>query len=494
MQHILAAIDLGSNSFHMIVGKNESGQIIVLDRIREMIRLASGLDEKNNISPEFMNKAFDCLARFGERIRHLDADVVRIVGTNTLRKAHNSNRFMSRGEKILGHPIEIISGIEEARLIYSGVAHNVASDNGQRLVVDIGGGSTEIIIGERYKPIRMESLYMGCVSMTKYFFSSGEITRKKILKAHMHAMRELEPSIYTYKNLGWQDAIGSSGTVRAIEKIAIEQGWSSHGITRDALDKILDHLLDAGHIDKVSLKGIKAERLPVITGGTIVLNAIFDAFDIENMVVSNGALREGILYDLIGRDKKKNTRSETVEKFAKRFVIDRAHANRVEKTAQHLFGQVKKSWFKNRGDAKKTLQWAAILHEAGLSIAHNHFHKHGAYLTGHADLLGFSRQGQQLLSLIIQQQRRSLNMELFNEFESDNNQVGERLTILLRLAILLNRSRIEEESNIPAITVNNKQINLSFDQDWLSAHPLTKSDLEAEVGYLDKAGYRFLFT
>ncbi len=492
MHNIFAAIDLGSNSFHMIVGQHKSGQIIILDKIREMVRLASGLDEHKNITPEAMQKALDCLSRFGERIRHLHADVVRIVGTNTLRQARNSAEFMRKAEALLGHPIEIISGMEEARLIYSGVSHNVDTDKGQRLVIDIGGGSTEIIIGERYQPIMMESLYMGCVSMTKKFFASGSINRKKLDKARMHAMMELEPHIKAYKKLGWEDAIGASGTARALRSIAVEEGFTDYGITGKALANILDKILQAGNINDISLKGLKTERKPVIIGGAIVLNAIFEAFDIKRMAVSDGALREGILYDLVGRDENNDSRSESVETFAQRFVIDHAHSERVKHVAMQLFRQVSQDWCNKDKieEAEKHLQWAARLHEVGLCIAHSQYYVHGAYMVGQADLMGFSRQDQKLLAALIQLHRRSLHMELFDDFDPINRKMGKRLVVLLRLSVLLNRSRADSPPPVPHISAEKKSIRLSFEDDWLQQHPLTQSDLESEINYLNKAGYQ----
>jgi len=494
MHNIFAAIDLGSNSFHMIVGRHESGQIIILDKIREMIRLASGLDEDKNITPEMMQKALDCLSRFGERIRHLDADVVRIVGTNTLRQARNSTQFMRAAEAVLGHPIEIISGMEEARLIYSGVSHNVDTDNGKRLVVDIGGGSTEVIIGERFQPLLMESLYMGCVSMTKRFFSNGSITQKKIDKAGLHAMMELEPHIKAYKKLGWQDAIGASGTARAIRKIALEEGLSDQGISNKSLKDILNKLLQAETIDNISLAGLKAERKPVIVGGVIILNAIFDALDIQHMNVSGGALREGILYDLVGRDENNDSRSESVEKFAQRFVMDHEQSLRVSQAAITLFNQIKNDWFKKQEqeDAHKHLEWAARLHEVGLCIAHSQYYMHGAYMVGQADLMGFSRQDQKLLSVLIQSHRRSLHLELFNDFDTENKKTGRRLLIILRLAVLFNRSRADIPPPLPDVSVDKKTIQLTFEENWLQEHALTQSDLEEEITYLEKAGYQLI--
>ena len=494
MPDILAAIDLGSNSFHMIVGRRESGQIIIIDKLREMVRLASGLDENNRINPAVMQRALDCLARFGERIRHLHADVVRIVGTNTLRKAANSREFMQQAENLLGHPIEIISGIEEARLIYSGVSHNVDTDNGHRLVTDIGGGSTEIIIGERFKPLLMESLYMGCVSMTRLFFADGKITLKRIKKAHMHAMMKLEPYSESYRELSWEDSIGASGTARSIEKIAIANGWADKGITTEALDNIVDHFLQAGKIDDINLPGLKEERKTVIVGGVIVMRAIFLALRIKHMIISDGALREGILYDLIGRTENNDARSESVELFAKRFVPGHKHAQRVQKTAQFLFNQTRDTWFTaSDNEAEKHLQWAVMLHEVGLSIAHSQYHLHGHYMTSNADLMGFSKQDQNLLALLIKMQRRRIDMSLFDEFGKKNSQMAQRLLILLRIAILLNRSRSEQVPGITAIQISKKNICLTFKDGWLENHPLTYSDLEQEASHLQACGYTLTF-
>jgi len=495
MPDVLAAIDLGSNSFHMIVGRQESGQIIIIDKLREMVRLASGLDDENRIDPEVMQKALDCLARFGERIRHLHADVVRIVGTNTLRKAKNSREFMRKAEALLGHPIEIISGIEEARLIYAGVSHNVDKDNGHRLVTDIGGGSTEIIIGERFKPLLMESLYMGCVNMSKMFFADGNITLKRVKKAHIHAMMKLEPHIEPYSELGWQDSIGASGTARSIEKISIAQGWTDNGISIEALDNIIEHFLLAGQIEDIDLQGLKAERKAVIVGGVIVMRAIFIALKIKHMIISDGALREGILYDLIGRAENNDARTESIELFANRFVLDLKHAERVQAMAQQLFTQVKKCWFaKNANEAEKYLQWAATLHEIGLCIAHSQYHHHGYYMTLNADLMGFSKQDQNLLALLIKMQRRSLDMSQFDDFSEKNSLMAQRLLILLRLAVLLNRSRSLQAPGLTRIRIDNKSIQLVFQDNWLEQHPLSCSDLELEAEYLQGAGYTLAFS
>jgi len=490
MKNIFAAIDLGSNSFHMIVARHEDGQMIILDRLREMVRLASGLDENNNINDEVMSRALSCLSRFGERISHLHADVVRIVGTNTLRKAHNSKIFMRKAQELLGHPIEIISGIEEARLIYSGVSHNVDMNDDKRLVVDIGGGSTEIIIGERYNPITLESLYMGCVNTTVKFFKDGKISQKRIDKAYAMAMTELEPIMQLYKQIGWKYAIGASGTIKSLRDIANEEGWSNNAVTRKSLNKTLSRIAEADKIENISLQGLSPERVAVITGGTIVLSAIFEALDLKEMTVSDGALREGMLYDLAGRVENHDVRSESVNSFAERFVLDIAHGQRVAKTAQALCKQLQKTWLKGLPEAGQFLHWAALLHEVGLSIAHNQHHKHGAYMISHADMMGFSRQDQELLATLVLEQRRKLNISALNELDSGEKKTAERATILLRLSVLMNRSRVDEAIAIPDIEISKKQITLKFDQQWLLDHPLTYSDLRNEMEFLENAGYQ----
>lgn len=486
--NVMAAIDLGSNSFHMLVGRADGDHLMVLDQLVEMIRLAAGLDERKYLTPEARQRALDCLSRFGQRIRPLHPQRVRIVGTNTLRKARNARTFLNAAEMLLGHPVEIISGIEEARLIYLGVSHSMDLGSEKCLVVDIGGGSTELIIGERFVPGQLESLYMGCVSMTQQFFANGQISAKQMARAHMHAMMELEPHIFTYRSLGWQNSIGASGTIRAIEKIVTANGWSKEGITRDSLRQLQATLLNAKTIDTLEIEGLKAERKPVILGGFVILQAIFEALGIEQMSVSNGALREGILYDLMGREQTDDTRSGSVANLAKRFVLDQVHAQRVEDMAVSLLKQVP-DLFDDLKNATQHLRWAAQLHEIGLSIAHNSYHKHGYYIVANADLLGFSQQDQKLLATLVRTHRRSYSTDIFKELSSPWKGMGKRLAVLLRLAVVLNRSHTPNPIPVPVLSFSKKNIRIQLDKEWLDTHPLTRSDLETEATYLGKAGY-----
>jgi exopolyphosphatase/guanosine-5'-triphosphate,3'-diphosphate pyrophosphatase len=488
-----AAVDLGSNSFHMIVARLSDGQVHVQDRMREMVRLAAGLDKNKNLSKDAMDRALDCLERFGQRLRNMPRGSVRAVGTNTLRSTHDAKQFIALAEEKLGHPIEIISGVEEARLIYLGVAHSLAQDGLQRLVADIGGGSTELIIGESFNPRHLESLYMGCVSMTNRFFADGSITAKKIKQAEIAALMELEPISTHYKNIGWDDAVGASGTIRAINKVVTAQGWSTDGISHEALQKLVDTIAQYKNVSSLTELGISEQRAEVLPGGTMVLQGIFKALDIKFMHVSDGALREGLLLDLVGRIHHEDVRDHTVKTLAKRYHVDMAHAKTVFATAQNFLGQVADGW--NLEESMSDwLEWAAMLHEIGLDIAHNAYHKHGAYILANADLAGLSRQEQQTLSLLVRSHRRKFPIKAFNSLEDYWRKPAIKLAILLRLAVLLNRGRGDVKL-LPAIKLNasKKNLHLRFPDDWLDEHALTVADLEQEATWLQAAGYSLTF-
>ncbi|MCG5494157.1 exopolyphosphatase [Ectothiorhodospira variabilis] len=488
----IAAVDLGSNSFHMIVARVRDGQVHVLDRLRETVRLASGLDHRGNISDEAMERGLACLERFGQRVRELPLGSVRAVGTNTLRKARDAGDFQERAREALGHPIEIIGGREEARLIYLGVAHSLADDGGRRLVVDIGGGSTELIIGERFEPIHMESLHMGCVSMGRWYFPNGEIKTTAWRAAEIAARLELQPIEGHYKRVGWQDSLGASGTLLAVARILREQGWCENGISMDGLRKLREALLKAGHVDRVDLKGLSEDRRPVLPGGMVVLVSIFEALQIEHMRVSDGALREGLVYDLLGRNGHEDVRSRTINGLMKRFQVDEAHALRVEHTSLQLVERVGEEWELDQDDAE-SLAWAARLHEVGLSISHSQYHKHGAYLVENADLAGFTLQGQQRMALLVRAHRRKFPTKPFEALPARERRVLQRLAILLRMAVLLHRARTDIEVPIQEIRVKDRSLKLRLAEGWLEAHPLTRADLEREAEHLRNAQFKLKF-
>ena len=487
-----AAVDLGSNSFHMVVAKFEDGQVRIIDRLKDMVRIASGLDSSNNLTEEATERALLSLRQFGQRIREIPRTNVKAVGTNTLRQARNGKDFIRQARMALGHNIDIISGQEEARLVFIGVAHTYYNDDGASLVIDIGGGSTEIIIGKGFQPKVAQSLYMGCVNVSRRFFADGSISGRRMREAVLFARTELEIIEARYRRIGWDTVLGSSGTIRAIADIAVAQGWSEGGVTRDAIDLLRKRLIAAGHYDRLFLEGLSERRKPVIAGGLAILSAIIEALDLDHIQVSEGALREGIIYELIGRYQNKDIRNFTVTDIATRYGVDQEQADKVATTAETLFDQVRKRWRFEDAD-RDTLLWSAQLHEIGLAIAHAQYHRHGGYLLSYSDMPGFSRQEQQNLSLLVRAHRRKFPLLEFDQAAPDNREKVLHLAILLRLSCVLNRSRsYAAPPEIKAVADTNS-LSLKFARDWLSSHALTQADLEIEAEYLEAIEFTLKF-
>lgn len=490
---ILAAVDLGSNSFHLLVARTADGELQVMDRLREMVRLGAGLDARNHLTNATQRRALDCLERFGQRLSAVPRGNVRVVGTNTLRKARNAAAFIAAAEQILRHPVEVVSGIEEARLIYLGVSHSVANTRGPRLVVDIGGGSTELIVGEGFEPVAMESLYMGCVGMSHQFFPQGVIDRECLDRARTAAHLELESVAQRFRDVGWAQAVGASGTVRAIARVAQAQGWTEADITPASLKKLAKALVRAGHVERLSLKGLGAERAPVFPGGVAVLMSVFEALGLEQMQVADGALREGVIYDLLGRIVHEDVRERSVAAMCQRYQVDRAQADRVERTALACLNQVAAGWDLTDPEHARLLAWAARMHEIGLAIAHNQFHKHGAYLAEHSDMSGFSRDQQRVLAALIRAHRRKFPVTECRALPASMVEPAMRLAVLLRLAALLHRSRTP--TPLPAFTLQAEaaRLVLRFPSGWLAEHALTQADLAQEAAFLAAGGFELDF-
>ncbi len=485
---MLAAVDLGSNSFHAIVARVVQGELLVVDRLRDTVRLAAGLDRHLHLNDEVTSRALECLARFGQALQGVAPGGVRAVGTSTLRRATNGAAFLEEARRVLGHPIEIISGREEARLLYLGVAHSIADDAGRRLVVDIGGGSTECILGERFEPLVTDSLEMGCVAYSGRFFPDGEIKPSALRNARTAARLELQPIERRYRTLGWETCIGASGTIGAVAAILQETGWSKEGITAQGLQKLEKALVAAGKLSKLELPGLRPDRAPVLPAGVAILGAIFEALDIERMTAASGALREGVLYDLLGRIRHEDVRDRTVQRMAERWHADLEQAARVERTAMVLLRQVAGPWQLDEALARQLVGWAARLHEIGLQVAYSGYHKHGAYLAAHSDMPGFSRDEQLILADLIRGQRRKLN-SLVRDVPPARAELTMRLVVLLRLAVLLNRSRSTRALPALELTVEKARLNLVLPQRWLEEHPLTVADLLVEVSELGDAGW-----
>ena len=478
-----AAVDAGSNSFHMIVANIVDGRIQIVDKLKEMVRLAGGLDENRKLNDEAAQRALECLQRFGERIREIPRGNVRAVGTNTLRQARNGRVFLKKANQALGHPIEVISGREEARLIFLGVAYSNFNDTEQRLVIDIGGGSTELAIGRGYDASLTESLYMGCVNMSDRFFKNGEITAKKMRKAILAALQELESIEIKYKHAGWENIYGSSGTILSIRDVIRARGSTETGISWGELTRLKDDVIAAGHVQNFKWEGLPPARASVFAGGLAILCAAFESLSLQHMNVSESALREGLLLDLIGRLHDQDVRDKTVADLLSRYNIDADHARRVEQTVSACFRQLRDHWTLDHSDLKQ-LRWAALLHEMGLAVAHNQYHKHGGYLLTYSDLPGFSREEQSLLAFLVRCHRRKIAPEELQTLAEDIQQKALHLCIILRLAVVLNRGRSQNALPEFRLMADDGNIQITFPDNWLPEHPLTGADLKTEADYL----------
>jgi exopolyphosphatase / guanosine-5'-triphosphate,3'-diphosphate pyrophosphatase len=491
---LVAAVDLGSNSFRMLVAqvvKTPSGtQLRPIDTLRESVRLAAGLTDNKLLGNDAYQRGITAIRRFGERIRGFDPANVRAVATNTLRVAKNAPNFIREAEEALGFPIEVIAGVEEARLIYIGAAHEVPAVHGNRLVVDIGGGSTELIIGKAYEPKLMESLYIGCVSHSLRFFPKGNIDSHAFKEAELAARREIQVISGAYLKYGWKQVIGSSGTARALAELIAENNFNGQPdgltnglITRDGLRAMKKHLLKYEHINQVELQGLKDDRRSVWPGGLAIMIAVFDELGIESMEVTDAALRIGVLYDLLGRSQHEDMRFVTVEQFMQRYAVDREQAKRVGSLAAEFLAQLPKPDEESRADNIALLQWAANLHEIGLSISHNGYHKHSAYIAGNADMPGFSKNDQARLAALLIGHTGKLGKLANNASFADW-----RMLFCIRLAQVLCRGR--SDINLPKVKVSehNGAYLVSLSNDWAKEHPLTEFSLQKEAAEWERIG------
>jgi exopolyphosphatase/guanosine-5'-triphosphate,3'-diphosphate pyrophosphatase len=474
---LIAAVDLGSNSFRLQVGRIVANQIYPLDGLKESVRLAAGLTPDKKLDAAAQQRGVEALSRFGERLRDFDPGAVRAVATNTLRVAKNAEAFLEKAEAALGFPIEVIAGREEARLIYLGVAHTLANPQTRQFVVDIGGGSTEFIIGQNINPIRLESLYMGCVSFSLRFFPDGRVDKRSFREAELAARRELQTIVHVYRETGWDEAIGSSGTAKAIVDLLELNGFSDHGLTREGLEKLRGELIHAGEASRMKLQGLRADRIPVLPGGLAIMSAIFKEFGLERMAFSEGALRLGVLYDQLGRYHHDDLREATVTRFMQRYEEDQKQASRVARTALELLNQmVPTSRVADHPDAL-FLVWAAYLHEVGISVAHSSYHKHSAYILANADMPGFSRRDQARLSRLVLAHRGKLERAQPLRGEAPEW----TLIFCLRTAVLLHRSRDDQPLPPFSAGFTRNGFHFSLGAEGLNVLPLTTAALEDEA-------------
>jgi len=468
----LAVVDLGSNSFRLEIGRVEGDQIYRLDTWRETLRFGAGLDGKGRITPTAARLALACLARFRERLSGVHPSAVRAVGTNTFRVAGNAAQFLPQAERALGVPIDIIPGAEEARLIYLGAAHELSPSPRARLVIDIGGGSTEFIIGRNFEPERLESLTIGCVDITRRFFADGNISAAVLRAAETVARAEIEGIAQDFGPAHWQDAYASSGTASALAEILEQNGFSEAGITPAGMARLRRRLIAAGRVENLRLHALKPERLPVLAGGLVIMNAAMAELKVERIDAVGGALRLGVLYDLLGRTTARDAREATVQRFTERYGVEPGHADHVRELATRLLRQCLPE---ADSDALRLLGWSARLHEIGMSVSHLGFHKHGAYILQHADMPGFSAREQQRLAWLVLGCRGGLS------------KVGGALAdplfraqvLALRLAVIIHHARAQVAS--PRISLQlGPPIRFSVSARWLKSHPLSAHLLDKE--------------
>ena len=487
---LIAAVDLGSNSFRLQVGRIVGNQIYPLDGLKEAVRLAAGLTPDKQLDAAAQQRGLQALSRFAERLRGFDQGAVRAVATNTLRVAKNAAQFLDKAEAALGFPIEVIAGREEARLIYSGVAHTMPRMDGRRLVVDIGGGSTELIIGTGLEPLELESTQMGCVSTTGEFFADGKVSSKRLSRARVAARQQLEPIQATYLKRGWDQAVGSSGTVRAIGEAIreLEPGYGS--ITPEGLELLLEALLRAGHVRNLGIAAIDEERRAVFPAGVAILAEIFEVLGLERMDVADGAMRDGLLWDMVGHFTHEDARERTVAAMQARYHVDVAQAARVEQTVLGFLAQAQDAWQLDDPATAQLLEWSARLHEIGLDVAHSRHHLHGAYLLENADMPGFTREEQRLLAALVGGHRRKPALDGLAQLQPPWDRRAFCLVVLLRLAVLLHRGRSGAPLPAIALEAQGRTLTVRFPARWLGDHPLTVADLRNEIASLRAIGVR----
>lgn len=491
----VAALDIGSNSFHLVVARIVAGSVQVLHKVKQKVRLANGLDSNNMLSDEAIQRGLDTLNIIAESLKGFEPDTVRIVATYTLRKAKNAKVFIKQAKKIIPYPIEVISGIEEARLIYSGVAHT-NYDEGQRLVIDIGGGSTEFALGNGFDNKLLRSLKMGCVSYTNRFFADGLLTHKAFNQAITAAQQQLELIDEKFNKLGWKQCIGTSGTIKIVAILAQLKDSPEHNghITLKDLTKLIDACCSAGHVDGLDFDGMTEDRRPVFAAGLAILTATFKSLQIDSLVYSPAALREGVIYEMEEQMASSDIRQRTADSLATRYDVDIEQAHRVLETTLSLHQQCAKKWQLNNKQCRDILSWAALLHEIGLHINSQGVQRHSGYILSNVDLPGFNDEQQQLLSVLARFHRKKIRPEEIPELNQYSQEKVYYLMILLRIAVLLNIKR--QDNIVPSFSlqVQSSSIDIKFADQWLDNKPIFTADLIREKEQLKALNFDLNFS
>ncbi|KMT64100.1 exopolyphosphatase [Catenovulum maritimum] len=490
--NVVAALDIGSNSFHLIVARIIDGSLQVLHKVKQNVRLAQGLSDDDILDQEAMDRGLACLAQMRESLAAIPPENVRVVATYTLRKAINSRAFIKQAEAVFPFPIEIIPGKEEARLIYQGIA-NTVSDEGRKLVIDIGGGSTELIIGDGFKPLKLTSRSMGCVSFTKNYFANGKITDRAFKKAIIAAKQELEDYSDDFKDLSWSSCHGTSGTIKAIREAIIQNNWSTeHKIELNHLYKLKSLLIEFGSTENVLIPGVSEQRNPVLAGGLSILIGVFELFEIKQLRYEDAALREGVLYETEVRFKHFDIRERTIESLTTRYQIDTAQVKRVARSADFIFQQIKHDWSLSP-KYHALLLWASKLVEIGLHIHSTAFHKHSAYILQYTDMPGFNQEEQAVLAFIVRYHRKKFKLDDSIEFSLFKKQHIIKITRILRVAAILNLRRRDDYLPSYKVSLEQDNLHIQFPEGFLDVETLLFADLETEQLMQSNSGYHFTF-
>ena len=482
---LYAAVDLGSNSFHLVVARQEHGELRVIDQLKDMVRLAGGLDRHGHLDAPTTEQALASLRRFGERIQGIPDDHIRAVGTQTFRRLAQGDVFLNSAEGALCAPIEIIGGREEARLIYRGVCQGMANEDTPKLIIDVGGGSTEVVAGDGHPPTLVESLPMGCVGLTQKYFTDGVITAQRWAQGRQKILADAQSLAAQTQAYPWQQAIGASGTARAL--VAIHDALypdTPTGLTRASMNAIRDRLIAAQHSDAIDLPGLSERRRPVIAGGALIVDALMEALGIKHLAASPFALREGLLYDVMARLKtdrtQHNPRHSTIEAMLDRYQCDRIQARRVSHWALAGWQATAKAW-SLPAISQELLAAACSVHELGLSIAHEHYHLHSGYILANADMPGFSQTEQQVMATLARGQRGKPDPALLDTLPKRLQNTTLHLLMLMRLAVALSRARNDDRPKHSRWIAKDNALDLVLPNDWLEAHPLTHRDLLVEA-------------
>lgn len=477
-----AAIDLGSNSFHMIICRLNKDTVETVDRVKDMIQIASGM-KNGALAEDAQARALDCLSRFADRLRGIPATQVRAVGTKSLRSAKNAREFIAAAEQALGHPIAIISGFEEARLVYKGLSHGVGSDDGQRLVIDIGGASTEYIIGRGADPILLESLNLGCVAFSDKYELKTAISGAKMHRAYLGACAEIEQIRHSYLRKGWDQAYGTSGTMKAIAELLADKDGGAL-IRADSLRSLSADVIEDADTALQSLPKLRRDVLPA---GIAILRATFDELKLDKIHVADATLKDGLIYDTIGRLNAADARFSAVSKLQSQYHVDEDQGARVAQTTLHLWHQLQTPTLPGLSRTK-ILTWAAQLHEVGLGISHSGYHNHGYYILRHSDLAGFGRYEQLTLACLVRAHRKKLSSDRFDGLDKHARAALLPMILCLRVAVILHRRR-EDVSELPTLKQHgNDEYVLRFPRDWLKQSPLAEAGFDKEISHLAGAG------